>query len=82
MPELRQLSEGERPGNSLKYLLIEEFCEPGLGRQYRVSGQGCDLHREHTHVDLQETCKTALELARASGVRVVYLSCNCHPVQA
>jgi hypothetical protein len=56
MPEFKQLFEGERPIDPSKYLLIERFCQPAIGMQYRVIGQKCDLHGEYTHVDFEKTC--------------------------
>ena len=82
MPELKQLSNGEKPIDPSKYLLIERFCEPALGDQYRLIGQGCELHSEYTHVDFGETCKRALYLAQACDIPIVYLSCNCGPAHA
>jgi hypothetical protein len=82
MPELKQLSEGEKPADASKYLMVERFCEPAMGMQYRISGQGCCLFGEYTHRDLKETCDRALCLAEKSNIQVVYLSCNCSPAGA
>jgi hypothetical protein len=79
---LKQLSEGEKPVDESKYLLIERFCEPTMGTQYRVVGEGCDLCGEFTHLDLEETCSRALCLAEKWNIPVVYLSCNCGPAGA
>jgi hypothetical protein len=79
MPELKQLSEGEKPLDASKYLIIERFCEPTMGFQYRIVGQGCYVYGEFTHVNLEETCSRALSLAEKSNIQVVYLSCNCGP---
>jgi hypothetical protein len=82
MPELKQLSEGEKPADASKYLIVERFCEPAIGMQYRTAGQGCDLRGEYTHRDLNEACDRALCLAENSNIHVVYLSCNCSPAGA
>jgi hypothetical protein len=80
MPEIKQLSEHDMPRDPSKYLLIERFCEPAIGYQYRISGQGCDVCNEYTHAELEETCQRALELAQAWNISVVYLSYHCGSV--
>ncbi len=79
MPEFKQLSYGETLAAAEKYLLIERFCEPACGDQYRFSGRGCDLSSEYTYGRLEDACARALVLAKARGISVIYLSHDCVP---
>ena len=78
MPDFKHLTEGKKPADPERRILIEVIHEPAIGHQYSVTGKGFDPDQQpsgdFTDCTLVAVRKRALELARIVNVPVIYLS--------
>jgi hypothetical protein len=78
MPDFKPLAEGQKPANAERYILIEVVHDPGIGKQYNVTGKGIEPNHQMqistTYRALEEARERALEWAQAVDVPIIYLS--------
>ncbi|WP_457094468.1 hypothetical protein [Microvirga sp. P5_D2] len=80
MPDFKQLTEGQKPADAERCIVIEVIHEPAIGKQYIVTGKGIDpndqMRNNTTYRTLQEARERALEWAKAMDVPIIYLRSN------